>query len=382
MKYMNIVSAITLVMVLSGCGPTVRGPSGVKFDLQTVCNTSAKSNCSPTVGSKLALLEQQIPLKLHMDKKVLRPQLSAYLGTITQRDVDLFGEPGAYCGVGKVEGNPFKKEDFTNRPVYTNHATIAETFGNYSSVAIEADIKEALRLAGVAKPVLDKLESAIETESKYQSEGASFSKVRFVEYRIEEEALRQLEAAKSGESTNKDITRFKNCIDTLLIKEGKKTKWRLYQSITGFIVDENTATFGSNSSFSGKFRAALKSKIESSMQNATQSDTIAAVPTVITNPVPKDSVGSAQTEVVEASKPIAEVETKSVPQNNFAVTNSLSDNDCNITPPVAGTENDNIAKIEATYKSFRCARTTGKSDPYFVVLGVSFWQSPRYPEIN
>lgn len=382
MKYIKTISVITLAMALSGCA-SVKGPSGAKFDLKTVCNTSAGSHCSPTLGRQMALLKQQIILETYVENNILKPKLETYLGTITQRGMRRYGEPGTYCGDETVESNPFKPKDFTQKAVYTNHATIAETFGNYSSVAIEADIKEALRLAGVTKPVLDKLENAIETESNKLSRGVSASTVKFVEYRIKEEALRKVEAAYKSNSNEKGITRFKSCIDILLSDTGKKNKgWRLYQSITGFIVTKNTSSFGSNSSFSAEFRAALRSKIESAMKNETQPDTIEAVPTLVSNPVPKEDAETQQIELPATSASNAEAKVESVPQNNFAVTNSLSDNDCNIAPSAARTESENIVKIEATYKSYRCARTTGKSEPYFVVLGVSFWQSPRYPKIR
>lgn len=366
MKYINI-TAFTLAISLSGCS-TVTGPSGAKFDLNTVCNTSAKSRCSPTVGRKLPLLKQQIILETYESKDEdgkaeVIPKLDTYLGTITQRKVFRFGEPGAYCGDDTVSTNPFEQEDFT-KPVYINNATIAETFGNYSSASLEADITGALSLAGVTKPVLDRLKDDIKIEANKLSRGVSASTVKFVEYRIKEETLRKLEAANKSNSVNKDITRFKSCINILLSDTGKGNKgWRLYQSITGFIVPKNTSSFGKNSSFSGEFRAKLKSEIESAITEGTQPDIITAVPTIPPNPV-------------------SEKKSESTQNDNFDVKTTLSDNGCNITPPAAGSENEDILEIEATYKSYRCARTTGSSEPYFVVLGVSFWQSPRYPKIR
>ena len=369
----RIIALISLFSVsfLSGCS-SLKGPSGAKFDAVAVCNHSSGSSCSPTLGAKLPLTKQQIIMEVNRgssgtpSKPTLTPKLETYLGTIVQRKVSLSGEPGTYCGDTGTSESVFNPSDFTERAVYRNDVAIEETFGRNSRVAFAADIKQALLEAKVPEKITNRLEAEIETEAEILAGRSSSTTGDFVEYRIKEKSLRRLEAArKDGQALNKD----KACIDFLLNSgTEKKSDWRMYQSITGFNVRSNTVAGLSNSTLSVEFKAALQKEVDDAQNEngvlASELDNVSE----LLNENTSVSTSSSNTTVDEGAQG-----SKLTPEQ----LQSLVKQSCD-----ASVTDKSLVGIDSCFRAVRNSSSTGASDPYFVVIGVSFWRSPRFSKIQ
>lgn len=358
---------IASVSILAGCasiGKQVSGPSGSKFDADAVCNHSGKSRCSPTLGSRIALTQQQITLETKEEptgvanETQIVPLLGNYLGTVVQRHRSQSGEPGTYCGPKGTKESVFSAADFSE-PVYRNDVVIDETFGRSSSAAFQADIKQALLEAKVPVVVTDRLTAEINTEADSLAGRVSNTTATFVEYRVKEQSLRRLEAATPDSNA---LQKEKDCLVFLRGDDSKKSNWRMFQSITGLNVRTNTVAALNNKTLSNKFKGAVSAKLSEVIQDPStpadvKSDAVAAK-TVVDAPA-QDTQQAAATNLTASQLEtlIKKKCTTSVPGNN-------------------------LFGIDACFKSVRNSSSTGASDPYFVVLGVSYWISPRFSNIR
>ena len=373
---------LLIAFMLSGCSiyQSVRGPSGAKFDTSVVCNHSRGTNCSPTVGHKLPLVKQQITMELKAKDGDFQPLLTSYLGTIVRREQSRFGEPGALCGDKNTSNSPFLSTDFTENPVYRNDVTINETFGRNSKASFAADLKKAISAAGVPQKIIDRLKSEVDAEAEVLSGKVSNSTVEFVEYRIKESALRKLEMARSFRSGTSEL-RMKECLTFLLEgtiddeksenAKNKNSNWRMYQALTGFKVKENTSAALSVRQVSVDFIAELKDEIN----KASSSEVDDAIKTElirnIENGVP------AETETQDTSS----TSTASGGNNSTSLTESRVRTTVGVSRNT-GIDDNAVGGLDAYFKQVRKSNASGKSDPYFVVLGLSHWRSPRYKSIN
>lgn len=352
--------------ISAGCTTfgSVKGPSGVKFDLTTVCNTSAKSRCAPTVGEKVPLTDQQIVMEVLKPASKLgpnesiQPDLSTYLGTIIPKSKNILGEPGTYCGTTHVATNPFMPDDFTKEPVYKNTANIREFIGTDSKTSIEVDLIAALKSFNVSDKVINKLKSDISIQAEKLSLRGSASKVKFVEYRIKEEVLRKLEMSyldKTGKN------KYSDCMNTLLEKKNnsKELKWQMYQALSGFIVDENDSVVERQSSFTSRF--ALEVDFKDELEKALDKEGMESTKTQL-------NLNENTSEILSCNQ------LDDLLNNNRNINNSKDKSQ----KKENAQDSEKTLSLQRVFNKLRCNSTNAKSEKYFVIIGVSFWRSPRF----
>ena len=201
----KIIITAFIATSLSAC-ETINVGNGFEFDSEVVCGAAGKTSCSPTVGRKVPLKKQKIPIEISQQGL---PVLQSYLGTVVGHK-NRRGEPGAYCGGSKA----FTPQDFTG-PLVTNRGDFVEDSSSRGGTDLNANLKEALNLAGVQDEVLNRLDSSIVLEAnRYLSTNVT-AKANFVEYRIKDSVLKELE-------THTNSGRFANCLAEL-----RTGKWRL-----------------------------------------------------------------------------------------------------------------------------------------------------------